>query len=94
MEEMTAVQLPRWQCHKQVYGDRIKDIRPLPLEVQLDDAEDSGLRWYLDCGAVITVSKSLIARSGPKVGDYFVQYEDGYQSWSPATAFKDGYTRI
>ena len=25
------------------------------------------------------------------IGGYFVQYADGYQSWSPAKAFEDGY---
>ena len=25
---------------------------------------------------------------------YFVQYDDGYQSWSPAKAFEEGYTQL
>lgn len=29
-----------------------------------------------------------------KVGGYYVVYEDGYESWSPAEAFEKGYTLI
>ena len=27
-------------------------------------------------------------------GYYYVVYRDGYKSWSPASEFEDGYTRI
>lgn len=88
----TATQLPGWQCHKEVWGDRIREILPLtPGAPSVPD--DAGIRWYLDCGAVITVTTDLIARGAPVVGDYYVQYADGYKSWSPAKAFEDGYTR-
>ncbi|HLG97188.1 MAG TPA: hypothetical protein VKX49_12825 [Bryobacteraceae bacterium] len=30
----------------------------------------------------------------PQPGGYFVVYEDGYESFSPAKAFEEGYTRI
>jgi hypothetical protein len=28
-----------------------------------------------------------------QAGDYFVEYEDGYQSWSPKEIFERGYVR-
>ena len=28
------------------------------------------------------------------LGGYFVQYDDGYQSWSPAAAFESGYSPL
>jgi hypothetical protein len=28
----------------------------------------------------------------PQVGGYFVQYRDGYKSFSPAAAFEEGYS--
>lgn len=28
------------------------------------------------------------------VGGYFVRYADGYESWSPAEAFENGYTEM
>jgi hypothetical protein len=30
----------------------------------------------------------------PEVGWYYVQYPDGYESFSPAAAFEEGYTLI
>ena len=89
-----GVALPRWKCHKEVWGDRIKEIRELGPNDELFSTEDSGLRWILDCGGRISVKRSLIGRGRPVVGDYYVRYEDGYESWSPAKAFEDGYTRI
>ena len=35
-----------------------------------------------------------VSRYMPKPGDYFVVYDDGYESYSPAKAFEEGYTRI
>lgn len=33
-------------------------------------------------------------QTGGFVGGYWVEYEDGYVSWSPAKAFEDGYTKV
>ena len=30
----------------------------------------------------------------PEVGGYYVVYEDGYKSFSPAKAFEDGYAAV
>jgi hypothetical protein len=40
----------------------------------------------------ITVDQAYLAKHEPAVGGYFVLYDDGYQSFSPAKAFEDGYT--
>jgi hypothetical protein len=88
-----VVGLPRWQSHKKVYGDRIKGIERLDPKVGWG-RDDTGLRWLLDCGVIVSVTKDLIARGSPTAGDYFIQYDDGYKSWSPAKAFEEGYTRI
>ncbi len=42
-------------------------------------------------GGVITDHEELHRKA---IGGYFVQYEDGYTSWSPAEAFESGYTEI
>jgi hypothetical protein len=31
-------------------------------------------------------------KHAPQVGGYYVRYPDGYESWSPAKAFEEGYT--
>lgn len=85
-ENQTAVQLPRWKCHKEVWADKIVGIR----ETQI------GKCWDLLCGGIVPATKveEITKRSTPVVGDYYVQYDDGYGSWSPAKAFEDGYTRV
>ena len=41
-----------------------------------------------------TVSAEYLAKHKPVIGGYFVVYADGYESFSPAQAFEEGYTRI
>lgn len=40
------------------------------------------------------LSAAFIAKHKPQVGGYLVFYEDRYESYSPARAFEEGYTRI
>ena len=40
------------------------------------------------------VSQEYIDKHHPQEGGYYVQYEGGYESYSPAEAFESGYTRI
>lgn len=80
----TFNQLPRWKCNKEVWGDKIVEIRR--------DGRDTF--WVLACGRTVYVRAAWAARGAPEVGDYYVLYDDGHNSWSPAKAFEDGYTRI
>lgn len=89
--EIPLIRLPRWQCHKQVWADRIVEI----IKEVSSGPGDTGTRWILECGAFVIVTDAMVARNAPVVGDYYVQYEpDGYQSWSPAKAFEEGYTLL
>jgi hypothetical protein len=47
----------------------------------------------LNGGESVSVPLAYLGRvkGGEPIGGYFVQYEDGYQSWSPAAAFEAGY---
>jgi hypothetical protein len=40
------------------------------------------------------VTGDYLHKHNPQVGGYFVQYDDGYKSFSPARAFEEGYTRL
>ena len=91
MQGKIQVALPKWRSHKVVYGDKITEIRHGAADV---NSEFTGDSWLLECSALIPETNSLVARGAPSVGDYYVQYEDGYQSWSPAKAFEEGYTRV
>jgi hypothetical protein len=78
--------LPRYRCHKEVSALKIKAIIPNPRGVELHFEDERfaphevAQWWYL--------------KHGISVGGYFVVYEDGHQSWSPAEAFESGYTLL
>lgn len=82
--------LPQWKCHKIVGAAQITDIRPNTFA--------SGWNLTLDFGDGVAheqfVDTDWSARHRPLVGGYFVEYEDGYTSFSPAEAFEKGYTRL
>lgn len=86
---VASTDLPKWRSHKEVGADKIIDITRAPAS-----ATDTGILWKLKCGRIINPTRDLIARGEPVVGDYYVEYADGYQSWSPASAFEEGYTEI
>ena len=91
---MISVELPKYQSHKQVWALKIKSI--------VKDGE--GENRETDGSAVITpeeegyapfsVSGEYLHKHKPQVGGYYVQYSDGYESWSPADFFEQGYTKI
>lgn len=79
------VQLPHWKSHKVVAADKIIKVW------------HNGTRWDLACGATIKISDELRNRVPQGVaagGGYYVRYEDGFESWSPADAFEKGYRRL
>ena len=75
--------LPQYQSHKIVHGGEI-------LDIDEDMKGQVRLHFYGDQEPII-VSPEYMAKHQPKVGGYYVLYKDGYESWSPAQAFKDGY---
>ena len=79
-------ELPRYQCHKQVWALKINHVVPSVRGYMLG-FEDQGY-------APIEVSFEFMAKHQAKPGGYFVVYADGYQSYSPAESFEAGYTRI
>lgn len=40
------------------------------------------------------VTQGYLEKHRPQPGGYYVLYDDGYQSWSPAEAFENGYTSM
>lgn len=76
--------LPRYQCHKIVQAAKILLVIRAAGKVTLD----------LEGFSAIEVSADFDAKHHPTHGGWFVIYEDGYTSFSPAKAFEDGYTKI
>lgn len=73
-----------YTCHKRVQAAEIIGITRI----------GDGIRLALDEGPPVEFADGspILARGLPVVGDFLVQYEDGYQSFSPRKAFIDGYT--
>lgn len=95
-------QLPSYDCHKRVWALKIKAIeivRPTieELEVMLDGGEEKPAAFITpeeEGYAPFGVSNEYLRKHNPVVGGYWVQYKDGYQSFSPAEAFEGGYTLV
>lgn len=79
-------EMPRYQCHKKVWALKIKDVDTSSGKVVIMPADDD----Y----APFEVSEDWALKHSPQPGGYYVVYEGGYKSYSPAEAFEDGYTRI
>lgn len=77
-------ELPRFQCHKKVGALKIKYVDSVNCVIVPEDAAYQPF----------TVDRDYIVRFNPQPGGYFVEYEDGYQSFSPAEAFESGYTML
>ena len=92
------IEMPRYQCHKIVHALKIKSILFDRDLAKLDSNRET------DGSAIITpeelryapfkVDGAYVHKHNPQVGGYYVVYDDGYKSWSPADAFDAGYTLL
>lgn len=94
-------ELPKYKCHKEVWALKIKEVKclldfPDGDEVFTKQIGTRGAKLiFEDAGyAPIEVSLAYLIKHNPRVGGYYVVYKDGYQSFSPAAEFEDGYTLI
>ncbi len=87
METQTTegkVVLPRWKSHKEVEAFKINHINPSPVHDAVWDLIGETTR--------LEVGKAYMSKHNPQIGGYYVRYADGYESYSPAQAFEEGYT--
>lgn len=82
-----ATRLQRYQCHKQVSAGKIlfmaKDEQGGKLMLHIDNLAN-----------IVPVDLAYLEKHKPQIGGYYVVYEDGYESFSPAEAFEQGYSLI
>ncbi len=78
-------ELATYQSVKKVLAGQITEVVQAGCYVQNGDGETAILRIY---------PENMTVRFTPIVGDYWVIYEDGYQSLSPRGAFENGYMLI
>jgi len=85
---MTASrEMPKYECHKTVWALKIAGIvGDQHGGVYFQPAEDGYDK--------VPMSPEYVAKHKPEVGGYYVVYEDGYKSFSPASAFESGYTPL
>lgn len=88
MQEYGQVEreMPRYKCHKEVWALEIEEIE-LCDGGALIKPKESGY-------APFRVSVEYMNKHKPQVGGYYVVYKDGYNSFSPADAFIDGYSPV
>jgi hypothetical protein len=83
-------ELPKYRSHKEVEALKIAAISQQSDGSLFITPEDEG-------HAPFDVPVKFVPkhRDGvPEVGWYWVKYDNDYQSFSPAKAFEEGYTRI
>ena len=80
--------LPQYKCHKVVGALKID-------RVNHDFRYHTAELWPADNAyGAIHVSVEFCRKHNPQDGGYYVRYDDGYESFSPAKAFEDGYDLI
>ena len=80
------METPKYICHKKVGALKIKSIK------QSND-EGTGILSFYGSKQKKEVSAEWLLKNNPQVDGYFVIYEDGYESFSPAEPFESGYVK-
>ena len=80
--------MQKFKSHKIVEAVKIESITPVittggALLLVAGDGSDN-----------IEVNRAYLLKHEPQPGGYFVRYPDGYESFSPAQAFEEGYTAV
>lgn len=86
-------EMPQYQSHKKVWALKIAGLR----HTGTPDQESDGSMWMDpedDGYGPVKLDAAFMRKHEPKVGGYYVVYQDGYKSFSPADAFEGGYTRL
>ena len=80
--------LPVYKCHKEVRACKIGSIgqRLVAGEGVVTEITPA------DGFEVFEVSADYMKKHLPEAGGYYVRYADGYESYSPAKPFEEGYT--
>lgn len=82
-----TIPIPTYQCHKRVQALKIKHVIASPRGYELHFENESFVPMQ--------VSMEWVNKHTPHTGGYIVWYEnDGYVSFSPASAFEAGYTLV
>jgi hypothetical protein len=90
----TVREMPRYKCHKEVWALKIAKI-VRDGEGENRETDGSAMITPAEEGyAPFKVNYDYLRKHNPQVGGYYVVYKDGYQSYSPAQPFEEGYARV
>jgi len=90
MEAKAKKEMPEYVCHKRVKALKIASIEGLENgALRITPVEDGYAPFEVESKYI-----PLHDPARPQIGWYFVVYDNGYKSFSPADAFENGYTRI
>ena len=92
-----SCEMPKYKCIKDVWALKIKSIVfDSDLAAQSGRETDGSATFTPedDCYAPIRLSAEFVHKHKPVEGGYYVVYKDGYKSFSPASAFEEGYVLI
>ena len=81
-----CVEMPQYRCHKIVSAAKITEFR--------GNGTDTPDLILGEINGVVSLLEEWHKKHQPHVGGYYVIYDDGYSSFSPAKAFEDGYTKL
>lgn len=93
-ETVLSKEMPRYQSHKVVHALKIGEIKKDIVH------PPTGMKQIITLAPAdseyppFEIPDVICARYFPVPGDYYVVYDDGYASISPAKAFEEGYTRL
>ena len=83
--EQVKCEMPKYKCHKEVWALKIRDI------VFTGDSSAAVIKFDDEKYAALKVGADYIRKHQPASGGYYVVYAGGYESFSPADVFEDGY---
>lgn len=86
--------LPKYKSHKVVQALKIKEVYTGMTSNSMFGTDVGSITFEDNRYATFKVPRYYIEKHQPKAGGYYVRYDDGYESYSPAKAFEDGYTLI
>jgi len=85
-ENSDSAEMPKYKCTKEVHALQMVEIIEGTDGAMITPEEDGFAPFFVD--------GKYLKKHEPKVGGYYVVYEGGYKSWSPAETFESGYNLI
>lgn len=92
-----ATEMPKYVSHKKVWALKIKSVlqdNEYASNGEISEILGAELEVEEPGYAPVRVDRDYLYKHQPKAGGYYVVYEDGYKSFSPAKAFEEGYDKL